>query len=96
MTFAAKTAPTDDVRVRKAIVHAIDRQAIVQDVLYGLAVAGEQPDPAEHRRGPGRSKLKGFAHDPQLSAALLDQAGWRQERHRSGRRTASRWPSRCA
>jgi peptide/nickel transport system substrate-binding protein len=77
MTFAAHTAPTDDVRVRKAIMHAIDRQAIVKDVLYGLGVAGNSPI-LPNIPWSGEKQLQGFAHDPQKAAALLDEAGWRR------------------
>jgi peptide/nickel transport system substrate-binding protein len=78
LTFAAKTAPTDDVRVRKAIVHAIDRKAIVQGVLYGLAVDANTPV-LPTTPWSGESKLKGLPHDPKMAEALLDQAGWRRE-----------------
>ena len=78
LTFAAKTAPTDDVRVRKAIVHAIDRKTIIQKVLYGLAVDANTPV-LPTTPWSGESKLKGLPYDPKLAESLLDQAGWRTD-----------------
>lgn len=77
LTFAVQTAPTDDIRVRKAILHAIDREAIVKNVLYGLGVAGNSPI-LPNIPWSGEKQLQGFAHDPQRAAALLDEAGWRR------------------
>jgi peptide/nickel transport system substrate-binding protein len=78
LTFAASTPPTDEVRVRKAVVHAIDRQAIIEKVLYGMGMAANTPI---HPDTPwsGESKLKGLPHDPKLAESLLEQAGWRRE-----------------
>jgi peptide/nickel transport system substrate-binding protein len=78
LTFAAHTAPTDDVRVRKALVHGIDRAAIIQNVLYGLAVAANTPI-LPTAPWSGESKLKGLPYDPKQAEALLDQAGWKRE-----------------
>jgi peptide/nickel transport system substrate-binding protein len=77
VTFAAHTPPTDDVRVRKAILHAIDRQAIVKDVLYGLGTAANTPI-LPNIPWSGEKRLQGFAHDPRRAGALLDEAGWRR------------------
>jgi peptide/nickel transport system substrate-binding protein len=77
LTFAVQTAPTDDLRVRKAVMHAIDREAIVKNVLYGLGVAGNSPI-LPNIPWSGEKLLQGFAHDPQKAAALLDEAGWRR------------------
>ncbi|WP_298016559.1 ABC transporter substrate-binding protein [uncultured Parasphingopyxis sp.] len=37
MHFNIKRKPFDDVRVRKAILHAIDKEAIAKHVFFGLA-----------------------------------------------------------
>jgi ABC-type transport system substrate-binding protein len=78
LTFAATSPPTDDVRVRKAVVHAIDRKAIIQKVLYGLAVDANTPVLPD-TPWSGESKLKGLPYDPKLAESLLDQSGWRRE-----------------
>ena len=61
--------------MRKAIVQAIDRKAIIQKVLYGLAVDANTPV-LPTTPWSGESKLKGLPYDPKLAESLLDQAGW--------------------
>lgn len=63
-----------DVRVRRAIAHAIDRQAIVDHLRRGLAVpaSGLLP-PTSWAYEPG---LRSYAHDPLRAKALLDEAGY--------------------
>lgn len=62
-----------DARVRRAIAHAIDRDAIVAAVLNGQARVASSMLPPEHwahARG-----IRTPAHDPQLARELLDRAG---------------------
>lgn len=75
--FHLSVPPTDDPRVRQALVLAVDRQAIVDTVFAGMSPVA---------RGPLSSNLPGFeeeaefpVHDPVKSAALLEDAGWRLE-----------------
>lgn len=66
-------APTDDVRVREAIAHAVDRQGIIDVILegYGTPIASFQSsmsfgyDPA----------LEAYAYDPELATSMLAEAG---------------------
>jgi len=64
-----------DLRVRKALAYAIDRQ-IIDDQLF----EGHQP-PANSFVSPldwvYAKDLPGYGHDPKRAAALLDAAGWR-------------------
>lgn len=65
---------TGDLRVRRAIAHAIDRQAIVQHLFMGHATLAEAlltPDHWATRKGLG-----GYAHDPDKARALLAQLGY--------------------
>lgn len=65
--------PLKDVRVRKALSHAIDRNAIVERVLEGAATpaANLLPDGT-----PGTNpNLKPTPYDPELSRRLLAEAG---------------------
>ena len=74
----------DDVRVRKALSHAINRQEIV-DTLYpsGWKVATGPLNSSTH----GALDLsKRFAYNPDLANRLLDEAGW-TGRDKDGYRT---------
>lgn len=64
-----------DVRVRHALAHAIDRDAIVQYLRRGLATAavGILPPMA----WAFEAHVPSFAHDPAKARALLDEAGYR-------------------
>jgi peptide/nickel transport system substrate-binding protein len=68
-----KKKPLDDVRVRRAISHAIDRQAFIDGVLEGLAKPiGSHAAPTDL----GYVDLTGvYPYDPEKAKALLKQAG---------------------
>ncbi len=62
-----------DVRVRKAIAHAIDRNAIVQTILKGLATPATGLLPPTHWAYSAR--VPAYAYNPKLAKQLLDAAG---------------------
>jgi len=66
--------PLDDRRVRQALIHAIDREALVDEVYLDRYVLARGILP------PGMMgfdpKLKGYAHDPRRARELLAQAGY--------------------
>ncbi|MSQ24497.1 MAG: hypothetical protein EXR58_08150 [Chloroflexi bacterium] len=71
-------APWQDPRVRRAIVHSVDRQAFVDTLEYGLAkVADTLPSPDEplyamlEKRGLSR-----YPYDLRRAQQLLGEAGW--------------------
>ena len=68
-----KKKPFDDVRVRRAIAHAIDRKAFIDGVLEGLGQPiGSHFAPTD----AGYVDLTGMApHDPAKAVALLKEAG---------------------
>jgi oligopeptide transport system substrate-binding protein len=66
--------PLNDVRVRQALIHALDRQAIVEEVTRGrfLFARGVLP-PGTLGYNP---KLGGYAYDPARARELLAEAGY--------------------
>ncbi len=65
----------DDIRVRQAISHAIDREGIVQAVYFGHAVATYGPIASNWKwYEPGVEAFNQY--DPELAMSLLDEAGW--------------------
>ena len=71
--FNLRTFPFNDRRVRQAIVHAIDREGIVQNHFgqYTFARGILPPGMLGFNR-----KLTGFSYDPQKARALLADAGY--------------------
>ena len=69
-----KMEPFTDVRVRKALAHAIDRQAIIDGAMFGLGTPiGTHFAP----HNPDYVDLTGnSAYDPELAKSLLAEAGF--------------------
>jgi peptide/nickel transport system substrate-binding protein len=80
-----------DVRVRQAIAHAIDKQELIDGVLLGLGRAATGPyKPDTWVYNP---KVKDYPFDPAAARALLEAAGWHDAdgdgvREKSGQRLA--------
>ena len=72
--FNVNRAPFDDIRVRQAFMHAIDRQAIV-DTLWpdGLGILATSPLPPGYF---GHTPVEVPAYDPKRARQLLAQAGY--------------------
>jgi len=68
-----KHKPLDDLRVRQAIAHAIDRKAVIDGAMSGLGTPiGSHYTALE----PGYIDLTGmYPHDPEKAKALLKEAG---------------------
>ena len=68
--------PFDDLRVRQAIAHAINVDAIIEGVLNGLATRNYGPLPvATFAYNPDIEQF-GYAYDQDRARALLEEAGW--------------------
>lgn len=67
--------PLSDVRVRQAIAHAINQQAIVQSFWQGAAESSPHfvPKALDWARSPS---IKDYEHNPQRAKELLTQAGY--------------------
>jgi peptide/nickel transport system substrate-binding protein len=77
-----------DLRVRRALTHAIDRQLLTQTILYGLAPVVHGP--IQPLSWAFTEDVRRYDYDPSRARALLDEAGWRDAngdgiRERAGR-----------
>jgi ABC-type transport system substrate-binding protein len=67
--------PFNDLRVRRAVAHAIDRDALTQAMTHGLGRATWQPFPPGHiAYDPGLDGVPGF--DPERARQLLADSGY--------------------
>ncbi|ADO43066.1 ABC transporter substrate-binding protein [Ketogulonicigenium vulgare] len=74
LTLDATDTRLSDVRVRQAIIHAIDRQALVDQLLFGHGITfntNAHPDSPYYP-----DDLDPYAYDPDRAKALLAEAGW--------------------
>lgn len=70
--------PFDDLAMRDAISHAIDREAIVRASYSGYGTVNLNPlSSGIPGYDPSIGTSYGTPHDPAKAAALLDQAGWK-------------------
>jgi peptide/nickel transport system substrate-binding protein len=76
--------------VRQAMMYALDRQRIIDDVLEGQALVAHSP------LIPGtwayNDDIPHYDHDPEKANALLDEAGWVLPRRGDGVRRKERQP----
>lgn len=68
-----------DLRVRQALLHAVDRSALVDALTFGLSTPAEMflapPDPLFPQIDRAITK---YPYDPNRAGALLTEAGWRR------------------
>jgi peptide/nickel transport system substrate-binding protein len=72
--FNTRAGPTADPVVRMALIHAVDRQEVVQIVFSGMSPVAVAPLTADMLEPAYQSTLPRF--DPQASGELLEEAGW--------------------
>ncbi len=68
----------EDVRMRRAIAYCLDRQSVVDTVLYGRSTVIHSYIPPEHPLYAG-DRLMTYEYDPEKGKALLEEMGWIDE-----------------
>ncbi|WP_407642406.1 ABC transporter substrate-binding protein [Arboricoccus pini] len=71
----AASSPFNDVRVRQAVNFAVNKQAIVDDLLQGTATVAAGPIPAAFSWATDPS-VQPYPYDPDRARALLQSAGY--------------------
>lgn len=74
MGFNAKAPPFNDVRVRQAVNHAVDVDAIIKTVMGGRAYRNNGPVPGAAVMAPQHTPA--YAYDPEKAKNLLAEAGY--------------------
>jgi peptide/nickel transport system substrate-binding protein len=74
MRFNTTGGPCKDIRVRKAVSHALDRKALIAGVDFGLGRPASAMFPDDH--WCHNPNLKPVKYDPALSKKLLKEAGY--------------------
>jgi peptide/nickel transport system substrate-binding protein len=79
LNLVSETAPfLAEREVRQALLYALDRQALVDQVLKGQATVAHSPVlPESWAYDP---TIPTYAYDPEKAVALLEEAGWRATR----------------
>jgi len=72
--FHTEAAPFDDLRVRRAIAHAVDRETLVEAKLGGRALLARGWIPPGH--WAYQEDVPTYDYDPDRAMALLDEAGF--------------------
>lgn len=65
--------PFDDIRLRRAMNYAIDKEKIINILLYGTATAANGPIPPQLLK---ENDTQAFSYDPERSIQLLKDAGF--------------------
>ncbi|MBW2063239.1 MAG: ABC transporter substrate-binding protein [Deltaproteobacteria bacterium] len=74
LSFNQAKGPCQDIRVRRAVSHAIDRKALIYGTQFGLARMASCMYPKDH--WAHNPDLKPVRYDPELSKKLLAEAGY--------------------
>jgi peptide/nickel transport system substrate-binding protein len=75
--FNIRRKPFQDIRVRRAFAHAIDRDALAKIVWFGYAAPATGPIPSYQKKNY-KADLPQYPYDPKRAEALLDEAGLRR------------------
>jgi peptide/nickel transport system substrate-binding protein len=64
-----------DVRVRQAIAYCLDRETVIDSILYGRSIPIASYIPPEHPLYAG-DRLTEYNFDPEMGMELLEEVGW--------------------
>jgi peptide/nickel transport system substrate-binding protein len=78
LEFNMRQKPFDDVRVRRAVNYAIDKEALIRQILGGNAVRAYGALPPGWLGANPPERLTRYDHDPQKAHQLLAEAGYPQ------------------
>lgn len=96
MCFNTIRPQLEDVRVRQALMYALDRKSFI-DVQYGagLAKVGMAPISPSSWAFPDASELNAYDFDMAKAGQLMDEAGWKMEsdgyRYKNGEKFHVKW-----
>ena len=74
LRFNHTKGPCKDIRVRKAVSHALDRKALIAGTQFGMGRIASCMYPEDH--WAHNPELKPVSYDPELSRKLLKEAGY--------------------
>lgn len=96
MCFNTLKSTLSDVRVRQALMYALDRESFIE-VQYGegLASVGMAPISPASWAFPDSSELNAYSFDMEKAAQLMDETGWKMEadgyRYKDGQKFKVTW-----
>lgn len=76
VSFNLEREATADHAVREAVAHAIDRERLLDQVLFGAGKVADAPFSSAIGWVHGAGALEGLAYDPEAAEALLEEAGY--------------------
>ena len=88
LAFNTRKAPFDDVKLREAMAHLLNRPLIIEKLYYNEYVPIDSYYAGQVYANPNNPKVN---YDPQLALKMLGEAGWTQ-RDAQGRLTKSGQP----
>lgn len=68
-----------DMKVRQALMYGVDRQGLVDNLMYGYGEILTQPLPTSSWAHPGEDMVENYDYSPEKAIALFEEAGYKYE-----------------